>query len=392
MSCAKDTKDAYIQVSAEKNKDVNAELIYILTQAEENHFEASSSFNLRLHGNKRNDRNEMYRTRLNDEDVEILCLAFKGNSYITSLDLGYNSIGDSGGIIIGNCLEENRAIHSLILSYNDICAKGAGAIAKGIQMNETLKVLKLDGNKVGVYGGMAIAGALQVNEILEELDVNNTEQSTQSVIAFTTVLKSNNILRILDIGRPILHSQQDETTVHFSKMLEVNNGITDIHLSKHGIQNFGAERLVDHLLDNITLLVLNLSCNRISRDGMKCLAKYLKGNPPLQLLNLGYNRAEDDGAIYLSEALESYNISLLTLVLCSNSLSDKGLCALAKSLSTNNTLDQLYIWGNEMDTAASQAFLDLTTGDFPRLKPDNTDVCGYVVDGIPYLARVASPY
>ena len=45
------------------------------------------------------------------------------------------------------------------------------------------------------------------------------------------------------------------------------------------------------------------------------------------------------------------------LVMCSNSLTGKGLCALAKSLAINSVLKQLYIWGNDMDIAACQVFL-----------------------------------
>jgi len=395
MANASETKDAYVQISTEKNQAVMSEMLHILTQAIDNHFELSDSLNLRLHGNKRNDRNEMYRKKLSDSDAEILCMTLKENTYITSLDLGYNSIGDDGGALLGQLLEDNVTLLSLILSYNDIGPNGAFAIAKGIQHNEKLLTLKLDGNKIGVNGGMAIASALQVNETLEELNIDNTDQGVQSVIGFTTVLKSNRTLEILDIGRPIINLQQEETTVHFAKMLQVNISLSDLHLSKHSIQNFGVERLMEHMIDNRTLLHLNLSCNRISRDGMFCIAKFLRNNPPLKILNLGYNRAEDDGVIYLSEAIAKANTTLSTLVLCSNSLTDKGLCAIAKSLHVNSTLQQLYIWGNKIGTAGSQAFLDLTskTGEgSPRLHPEKTDVRGYIVDGVPYLARVDSPY
>lgn len=392
MASAKETRERYVQISNEKNIEINTELVHILKQEENNYIEDTNTFELKLHANKKTDRNEMYRKKINATDVEILCITLTGNIYITELDLGYNAIQDAGGIIIGKFLEDTTTLGSLNLSYNDICARGAGAIAKGLQLNFSLKVLKLDGNKIGIYGGLAIAGTLQVNETLEEIYINNTEQGTQSLIAFTTVLKFNTFLKVFDIGRPILYSQQEETTVHFAKMLEVNYTLTDIHLSKHGIRNFGAERLVEHLIYNRALIVLDLSCNSISRDGMKHISIFLESNPPLQLLNLGYNRAEDDGAIFLSNALARDNHSLLTLVLCSNSLTDKGLCALAKCLDTNKTLKQLYIWGNKIETKASKAFLDLTEGDNPRLAPDDTDVRGYIVDDVPYLARVDSPF
>ena len=39
-----------------------------------------------------------------------------------------------------------------------------------------------------------------------------------------------------------------------------------------------------------------------------------------------------------------------------------------------------------------QAFMELTTGDYPRLLEENTDVKSYVVDNVPHLARIYSPY
>ena len=43
---------------------------------------------------------------------------------------------------------------------------------------------------------------------------------------------------------------------------------------------------------------------------MKELAKCLKQNTPLEVLDLGFNRIEDDGAIYLADALATYNTTL----------------------------------------------------------------------------------
>ncbi|XP_066933574.1 leucine-rich repeat-containing protein 34-like [Clytia hemisphaerica] len=393
MATAQDTREAYIKVCMEKGVDINNEVMFLINRMEElNEHGEPSPHIMRLHGNKRNDQNEMYRRRIDDNELEIFSMLFTGNTYLVGIDLGYNLITDEGAKLIGKLLEETPSLETLILSYNDIGVSGATVIAKGIQMNETLTCLKMDGNKFGRVGGLAIAGALQVNTTLEELDITNTEQDTQSLIALATVLKSNCHLKKLVIGRPLLHSKQEDTTIHFARLLEVNRSIKEIHLRNHGMVNFGVEQIVNHVMDNMTLLHLDVSCNQLSRDGMESLAKYLKSNPPLRILNVGYNRAEDDGAIVLSNALSRGNINLETLVIRNNSLTGKGLCALAKSLTLNTTLTQLYVWGNELDTPACQAFRGLLTGVIPRLAPNDTDIKSYVVDGVPRLAQVACPY
>jgi len=392
MSTAQETKSLYLELCLEKEIDVNQECLFLICQEEEkDEFEPDSRI-IHLHGNKRNEKNEIYRNRINDKELGLYCSLFKTCTYLNGIDLGYNLITDEGGKIIGTLLEETVALQTLIISYNDIGVFGTTAIARGIQMNETLLTLKMDGNKFGRVGGLALAGALQVNTTLEELDITNTEQDTQSLIALATVLKANTSVKILHAGRPILHSYQEETTIHFAKMLEVNRRIVEIHLPKHGITNFGVEQLTNHMVDNFTLLHLDLSCNQISRDGIKAISTFLMDNPPLRVLNVAYNRAEDDGAIALSDALSNSNLTLETLVLCSNSLTGKGLCALTKALAINSVLKQLYIWGNHLDTPACQAFKDVMKGDVPRLLAEDTDVKPYVVDDVPYLARVSSPY
>lgn len=389
MTTAKQTKDNYISFAETSSKQYIKEIAFILDRAEEND---RVSMQLDLHGNKRNDRNEMYRERMTDDDLCTLLSSLKSNTFITGINVGYNHIGDVGAAAIEKYLSETNALKTLILSYNEIGARGAEHIAKGLQLNDSLTCLKLDGNKFGNDGGMAVAGALQVNDSLEELDLNDTDMSTQTVIAFTTVLKSNRGLLSVHLGRPILTSTQEETTVHIAKMLEVNTRLKELHITKHDMRNYGAGQLMDHVKHNTTILHLDLSCNRISRDGIACIANYLAKNPQLQILNLAYNRAEDDGAKSLAEALKS-NMSLTTLVLCSNTLTDDGLCALATVLQKGNQyLRQLFIWGNKIGIPAAQAFMELTDGAVPRLMPDDTDVRAYVVDDLPYLARLASPY
>lgn len=390
---AEETKRNYLNHAEQLGGKCLPEVIIMLDLAddvgEEN---GASCMSLDLHGNKRNVQNEMYRDRISDEAVSLLVKPLMDhNIFIVGLNLGYNLITGEGAAVIGKYLEVTNALKTLILSYNDIDAAGAAAIAKGLQMNDSLTELRLDGNKFGNEGGMAIAGALQVNDTLSILNMDDTDLTAQTLVAFTTVLKTHRSLLNIHLGRPLLKSLQEETTVHIGKMLETNNCLQEIHITKHGMCNSGAQQLMKFISDNMYLLHLDLSCNSISRDGIKAIAEYLGRSPQLEVLNLGYNRAEDDGAIDIAEALRS-NMNLKTLVLCSNSLSDFGLCALAKVLKNTTALQQLFIWGNKFGNDASQAFMDLTVGEVPRLAPEDTDVRAYVVDGVPCLARLASPY
>ncbi|KAK3718437.1 hypothetical protein QZH41_014431 [Actinostola sp. cb2023] len=394
MGDASSTKEEFLKVCGEMQKEPNAEILAILNLAIDDSFlDPTDEFNLHLHGNRRNEQNEMYRKKLVDEDAELLYKTLKGNTFVVLLDLGYNSIGDDGAKILGQLLQETLVLQTLILSFNDIGPDGGESIAKAIQVNETLRVLKLNGNKVGNRGGMAIAGALQVNTALEELDISEVDLKTESVIAMATVLQNNNTLKVLLMNRPLLGiCHQEETTTHVARMLKVNVRLKEIHISHNDVQDFGAERIMENLMDNLTLTHLNLSSNRIARDGAKHLAILLKANTPLEVLNLAYNRMEDDGTVALAEALAGSNTNLTTLVLCSNMIGSQGLCAVAKAMKVNVGLHSLYIWGNAPEEPACKAFQDLMSGPAARLDPTCTDVQPYVVDGVVYLSRVDSPY
>jgi Ran GTPase-activating protein (RanGAP) involved in mRNA processing and transport len=138
----------------------------------------------------------------------------------------------------------------------------------------------------------------------------------------------------------------------------------------------------------MTLKHLDLSCNRIGRDGAGHVARLLTLDTHLTHLDLSYNRIEDEGVISISNALTHYNRNLKMLAICGNTISGRGLCALAKAIQANLALTHVYIWGNEMDEETCKAFSSLVSGIDPRILPANTDVQPYVVDGKTYLAKL----
>ncbi|XP_071839867.1 leucine-rich repeat-containing protein 34-like isoform X1 [Apostichopus japonicus] len=325
-------------------------------------------------------------TRLIDDDAFHLYKTLVNNTYVVSLDLRYNELTDNGAIHMSKLLEETCALKFLSLMSNSLTSEGINLIAKGLQINDTLLTLKLNGNKFGGKGGMALAGALQVNKCLEDLDIGDSDQDTQSMIAFATVLNFNATLKAFCINRPLLFSYQEETTVHYAKMLQVNSTLTELHLQKCDIRDFGAERLAETLVENVALKYLDLACNRIARDGAKSISKILRQNTPLEVLDLSSNRIEDDGAMFLSDAIANANTHLTTLVIGHNSINGTGLCAVAKAMEMKGNFKSVFIWGNNLEEDACVAFNDLVKSG--RLDPKLTDVNPYTVDGRVYLSEL----
>ncbi|XP_029472393.1 leucine-rich repeat-containing protein 34 isoform X2 [Rhinatrema bivittatum] len=379
---SRDLKQHYLELCAVLIQPVNPFIMEMLIQACQKQDQLAPGVTIKMAGNNR----LVPVQQVTDKDVLVLTHVLRNNKSITGLDLRYNRLTDSGAEHVGKLIQEAPALRYLNLMFNDIGTKGAEILAKSLHRNEALKHLKITGNKIGSTGGMYFASMLQINSTLEELDLGDCDLGTQSLIALATILNQNQVIKSINLNRPLLYSQQEETTVHIALMLKVNHGLKELHLSKHEMTDFGVQRLCENLQENFTLQYLDLSCNRITRDGVKCLAKLLEQNTVLEILDLTSNRMEDDGAIYLSEAIAIYNNTLKALAVGSNNITGNGLVALAKSLNRNRILSYIYIWGNKFDEASCMAFSDLL--EIGRLKPSGTDVRPYVVDGRVYLAEL----
>ncbi|XP_036611571.1 leucine-rich repeat-containing protein 34 [Trichosurus vulpecula] len=325
--------------------------------------------------------------RLTDEDFEILIDTLKPHKNITGLDVRYNLLTDDGANHVARLLEEVPSLTYLNLMFNDIKTDGGEVIAKVLHRNQTLKHLRLTGNKIDNKGGMFFATMLQINSSLEKLDLGDCDLGMQSLIAIATVLTKNQSIKGINLNRPILKSEEEESTTHVSHMLQINSTLIELHMCKHGIKNFGMQQLCEALYTNTALRYLDVSCNRITRDAMIYLGELLKRNNVLEVIDLSSNRIEDEGSMYVTEALAFYNTSLKALSIVSNNITGKGLTAFSDSMKTNTTLTNIYIWGNKFDSETCVAFSNLITSG--RLKLENTDVEPYVVDGCVYLAELS---
>ncbi|XP_075013530.1 leucine-rich repeat-containing protein 34 isoform X3 [Calonectris borealis] len=384
MSVHPDLHQHYVRVCQNLGQPENPFIAHVLQEADKNEkIRWTEGITLKIAGNN----NLVPVQRVTDDDLQVLASVLRNTVFVTGLDLRYNVLTDAGAKHMTTFLQENSTLRYLNLMFNDIGSSGAELIARALHMNETLLYLRMTGNKIGNKGGMFFASMLQINSTLEKLDLGDCDMGMQCLIAIATALTQNKSIKAINLNRPLLYSQEEETTVHVALMLKNNSSLVELHLCKHEMKNFGVERLCEALYENSSLRYLDLSCNKITRDGVKFLGQLLKRNQALEILDLGANRIEDDGAIYLSEALALYNRTLQALSVVSNNISGKGLVALSGAMKTNMELSYIYIWGNKFDEATCMAFSELIqTG---RLKSNCTDVAPYEVDGHVHLAELS---
>ncbi|RVE59132.1 hypothetical protein OJAV_G00201150 [Oryzias javanicus] len=335
------------------------------------------TFTLQLPGNRRRRVQ-----RLEDEDVFVLSKCLQNHEGVTGLDA--TLVCDI--VCFFNEQLRSSALKSLDLKFNNIQADGAEILANSLKSNSSLLSLSLSGNQFGDRGGVHVSSMLQVNSTLQLLQLSDCNLADRSVAALGVALKHNTALKALDISRPLLFSQQEEWTVHFSQMLTVNRSLMELHLGKTGLKDTGVETLAEGLRQNHSLRCLDLRCNHVTRDGTHHLAEMLKQNVTLEVIDLSSNRIEDEGAAHLSEAIATPGCPLKELSVSRNSLRTEGLLSLALALKHTPTLTHLYIWGNHLEEPICQVFSELLCSG--RLLPERTDVSPYQVDGRLFLAQV----
>uniref|UniRef100_A0A2K6UFN4 Leucine rich repeat containing 34 n=1 Tax=Saimiri boliviensis boliviensis TaxID=39432 RepID=A0A2K6UFN4_SAIBB len=348
-----DLQEQYSNLCMEKSQKINPFILHILQELDEEIKKGlEGGITLNIAGNNRLVSVE----RVTSEDFWILSRILKNCLYINGLDVGYNLISDVGAYYAAKLLQKQLYLTYLNLMFNDIGPEGGELIAKALHKNQTLKYLRMTGNKIENTGGMFFAAMLQINSSLEKLDLGDCDL--------------------------------EESTVHVGRMLKENHCLLALHMCKHDMKNSGIQQLCDALYLNSSLRYLDVSCNKITHDGMVYVADVLKSNTTLEVIDLSFNRIENAGANYLSEALTSHNRSLKALSVVSNNIEGEGLVALSQSMKTNLTFSHIYIWGNKFDEATCVAYSHLI--QMGHLKPDNTDVEPFVVDGRVYLAEVSN--
>ncbi|NWT66007.1 LRC34 protein, partial [Prunella himalayana] len=383
MSVLPDLYLHYVQACQNLSQPENPFIARVLQEADKNDEIGTKGITLKLAGN-----NHLVPVpRVTDDDLGVLVSVLDQAAFVTGLDLAYNLLTDAGAKTMATFLQENSTLQYLNLMFNDIGTSGAELIAGALHSNQSLVHLRMTGNKILNQGGMFFASMLKINSTLEKLDLGDCDVGMQCLIATAIALTQNKSLKAINLNRPLLFSQQEESTVHLARMLRSNSSLVELHLGKHGMKNFGVERLCEALHKNSRLRYLDLSCNNITCDGVKFLGALLKRNQTLEILDLSANRIEDVGAIYLSEALATQNRTLKALSVVSNNITGKGLVALAQTMHSNMTLSHVYIWGNKLDRSTCAAFSELVAVD--RLDLGCTDVAPYEVDGELFLAELS---
>ena len=133
------------------------------------------------------------------------------------------------------------------------------------------------------------------------------------------MLKSKIIFLLYICFSGLMHAVEDPVMLETWRKELANQANVD--LSDRGLTNLEAQAIAKALVDNSSLIVLNLSMNNIGDEGGMSIVEALKNNATLQALDLSHNT--DIGkktAAALKNILEA-NKSLRTLMLNNTQIS-----------------------------------------------------------------------
>ena len=293
------------------------------------------------------------------------------NNSLTHLNLSQlKNFSDSGAYCVFKGLQHNTTLVNLNLSNCDITATDpdtARSLTEMLQINNSLTHLNLSQLKnFSDLGAYCVFKGLQHNTTLVNLNLSNcdiTATDPDTARSLTEMLQINNSLTHLNLSQ--LKNFSDSGAYCVFKGLQHNTNLMNLNLSNCDITATDpdtARSLTKMLQINNSLTHLNLSRNdRFSESGARCIFEGLEHISTLVYLNLcrtNITATDPDTARSLTEMLKVNNsLTHLNLSQLKN-FSDSGACCVFKGLQHNTTLVNLNlsncdITATDPDTARS---------------------------------------
>ena len=297
------------------------------------------------------------------------------SSCLQSLSLCSNEIGDQGAFwIVQAFLKEPASLCpplvELDLSSNLITQEGAVSLAKLVAKSKRLTTLLLSFNAIGSQGAESLALALQANSQMTILGLSSNGIRDQGASALAMTARQHPTLQALLLEDNHIGSQGCADIVH---AYQCNPRLGMMELS--GNQPLSLSILSDIALALPTMQYLYLdSCGLHDAHITQFLAQAIRTNNTVQELFLEGNQIGSAGAIALAWALES-NTTLEGLFLEGNPIKIAGARALCEILKTHNmTLRRLPIGAPCVDKPKHEGLLDMNSREqWPNRNDDDED-------------------
>lgn len=214
---------------------------------------------------------------------------------VTTLDMRWNWLGESGTARLASALELNNTLIDLDLWKNDVGPGAAASVRDALRHNQTLERLSLWGNRLRDIGIVQISKGLAENSALLRLDVADNSLGPEGFEAIARALQSSKCgLTHLSCGRN--PQSGDRGALALAAALAAPTcKLRSLDADGNSMTDAGAAAIAASLQENSTLTEINLASNYIAVPGATAIAQCVQSSGLLRL-RLDSNR-ECGGAV-----------------------------------------------------------------------------------------------
>jgi Ran GTPase-activating protein (RanGAP) involved in mRNA processing and transport len=279
------------------------------------------------------------------------------------VELGRNSIGNEGAVLLVREIKNSQTIAHLDLSNNEIGPEGFENIARILARHPSIVSVDLSSyeglrrNRAGVAGAAAFSQVLKMNPIVQFVSLAGTSLF-EGFEHISRGLEGNRNILSMNLSNNALTGRQ---MLCFSKSL-ITTELQDLNLSHNKIGDEGCEFLANMMLGAYEaacpLVSFNLSNNSISTKGALKLFHALRLNCFIKHFNVSGNCFTGGLSQYFSSFLAD-NCAVLTLDLSNSQLKPEAFVDIAEGLAKNAVLEDWDLSGNRLEDLGIEA---LATG------------------------------
>lgn len=221
--------------------------------------------------------------------VNILAKSLFDNTTLTVLDISRNELDRTDRVYgIIPMLTRNCNIHTLNL-YDCTIQGGEGFVA-ALKGNTTLTSINLGRNNFNLNDVALIVDALIYNSSITEFDFQQNNIGDAGAIMFAEMLRVNSYITSLNLRFNNIKNIEPIATV-----LHTNQTLKKLDLGANIFGNTDAEFMAQAIINNFSLTYVSLACNVIHNAGAFKLAQALETNRSIRYLNLNDNKFDTIG-------------------------------------------------------------------------------------------------
>lgn len=139
---------------------------------------------------------------VDDDWILVVCPNNSSSRTLNFLDLSEcKAISDAGAIALGAALASNVSLTTLLLGFCSIGDDGAAGLADGIRGHAYLRELSLGNNRIGDRGALKIADTVRHNKCVVKLWLNGNRISRPGLFALAASFRQRKLSSMLNLNR-----------------------------------------------------------------------------------------------------------------------------------------------------------------------------------------------